>query len=124
MKLTAYVIKFKSWRANMTVKQMISVAFITIGLVASSQAGSFKAADESVSTDLCMAAISGNRAVMHNKVRASGLSLNYITENVQCNGENILSYVQQHGKNSAKMLKVLDRRDVEINIIDIARNSK
>lgn len=108
----------------MTVKKLVSIALVSIGLVASAQAGTFKAADGSVTTNLCLAAISGNRAVMHNEVKASGLSLNYIAENVQCNGENILSYVQQHGKNSAKMLKILDRRNVDVSISDIAMNTK
>ena len=108
----------------MTIKKVISVVLVMVAMATSAQAGSFKPADDSVTTDLCMAAISGNRAAMHNEVKASGLSLNYIAQNVQCNGENILSYVQQCGKNSAKMLKILDRRNVEVSISDIAMNTK
>jgi len=108
----------------MAVNRIISVVLVALGMVTSVQASSFQAADKSITTNLCMKAISGNRIMMLNEIKTSGLSLKYITANVQCNGENILSYVQQHGKNSEKMLKVLDRRNVEINITDIAVNSK
>jgi len=107
----------------MTVKKAFTIALISLGMATAAQAGSFTAADKSISTDLCMAAISGNRAEMHNEVKASGLSLKFIADNVKCNGENILSYVQQYGQNSAKMLKILDRRNVEVNITDIAMNN-
>ena len=107
----------------MNVKKILVATVITSGFVLSVQASDFKSVDKSGYTKLCMTAIQGNRAAMHNTIKASGLSHKFVAENVQCNGENILTFVQQHGKNASNMLKMLDRRSVGTSITDIAMNT-
>jgi hypothetical protein len=36
----------------------------------------------------------GNVAALHKKIKASGYSRKFITKNVQCNGESIVSFVE------------------------------
>ncbi|MEW6991804.1 DUF3718 domain-containing protein [Colwelliaceae bacterium 6441] len=107
----------------MNIKQIVVATLLTTGLSISAQASVLKAADHSLATDLCMTAASGNRAAMHSKMSALGASVKYITKSVQCNGENILAFVERHGKNSQNMLKILDRSSYQTTITDIAQNT-
>lgn len=97
--------------------------FIIGSTATMSQAKEVVAADNSNITQLCMTALSGNRAAMHNNIKSSGYSKSFIATNVQCNGVNIQTFVQQHGKNSAGMLRVLERREHKTSITDIAKNN-
>jgi hypothetical protein len=94
----------------MNIKKLAIVTMLILGVSATSQATEVKAADKSAMTNLCMTALSGNRAAMHNNIKASGYSKNYVAKNVNCNGINILAFIQQHGKNADAMLRILDRK--------------
>lgn len=107
----------------MSIKKILITGLMTTGLAISAQASDLKAADSSIATELCMTAVSGNRAAMLNQIEASGKSIKYLANNITCNGDNILAFVEQHGKNSQKMLKVLDRSSHGVSITDIAQNT-
>ncbi|MDG1750191.1 MAG: DUF3718 domain-containing protein [Thalassotalea sp.] len=107
----------------MDIKKIAILASMAVGLPFSVQASNLEAADSSIATELCLIAASGNRAAMFNVVKESGKSLNFIANNITCNGENILAFVEQRGKNSQNMLKVLDRSAHEVSITDIAKNT-
>ena len=111
---------FRSKR--MKIKSVGLVAILLSVVTLSSQAIELKAANESALTNLCMTALSGKRVAMHNAIKASGYSKNFIAKNLQCNGVNVLAYVEQYGKNSAVMLDVLHRSDANTSITDIAQN--
>lgn len=96
--------------------------FIISATATMSQANEIVAADNSNITQLCMTALSGNRAAMHNNIKSSGYSKSFIATNVQCNGVNILTFVQQYGKNADGMLRILDRSEHKTYITDIAKN--
>lgn len=107
----------------MNIKKILMTGLMATGLAVSAQASDLKAADSSIATELCMTAASGNRAAMFNKIEASGKSIKYLANNITCNGNNILAFVEQHGKNSQNMLKVLDRTSHGVSITDIAKNT-
>lgn len=107
----------------MNIKKIAIATVIAAGFVSGAQAGSLTAADKSITTNLCMTAAAGNRAAMHNKIKASGYSSKFVAKNVQCNGESILAFVDKHGKNSEKMLSILDRSSNEVSITDIAQHT-
>lgn len=104
----------------MGIKKVAVVALISSGLFFSVQATELIAADNSGYTNLCMTALEGNRAKMHNTIKASGYSSRFVTKNVQCNGESLLSFVESNGKNSSSMLKMLDRDNTSVSITDLA----
>ena len=106
----------------MNIKKVATV-IIALGLVSSANAGKLTAADKSITTDLCITAENGNRAAMHNTIKSSGYSSKFIVDKVQCNGESLLSFIEQNGKNSASMLKMLDRRQTQVKITDLANNT-
>jgi len=104
-------------------KAVILAALVVSSFTLSAQAKDFTAANNSIPTELCLTALSGNRAAMHNKITSSGYSKTYIAKNLQCNGENIVSFIAQNGRNSEKMLKILDRKGANVSITDLAMNS-
>jgi len=106
----------------MNIKKLATV-IIALGLVSSASAAKFSAIDKSITTDLCMTAASGNRAAMHNTMKSSGYSSKFIVNKVQCNGESLLSFIEHNGKNSASMLKMLERRKTSVTITDLASNT-
>jgi hypothetical protein len=111
----------------MNIKTILTVAVAISSLsVASAQAKSnktFTAADQTVSTKLCLTAISGNRPAMHSKMKDYGVSKRYVYNNVQCNEQALPIFVQNHGKNADAMLKMLTPRNTNVEIIDIAKNT-
>lgn len=107
----------------MTIKKIVIATLLTTTVSVSAQASELKAGDQSSETTLCLTAASGNRAAMHNEIKNSGKSLNYIANNITCNGENILAFVDKYGKNSENMLKALDRSTRHVSITDIAKSN-
>lgn len=108
---------------KMTVKKLALVTLLTSGFVMSVSANDFSAVDESVETHLCITAAEGNRAAMHVEMRNSGYSDKFIANKITCNGENILAFVEKHGKNPELMINMLDRRTRQTSITDIAKNT-
>ncbi|MCJ8320145.1 MAG: DUF3718 domain-containing protein [Colwellia sp.] len=106
----------------MNVKKLSIAVLMTTGLIASAQAADIKSANNSLSTKLCVAAAAGNRAAMHNEIKASGYSSNFVAKNVQCNGENIISFIEHNGKNADAMINKLDRTATNVTITDLAEN--
>jgi hypothetical protein len=105
----------------MGIKKLAILALIGSGLFFSVQANEFKSADNSRYTNLCMTAVEGNLAKMHNTIKSTGYSTKYVITKVQCNGEALLSFVENNGKNASSMLKMLDRDKTSVSITDLAK---
>jgi hypothetical protein len=104
----------------MGIKKVTVLVMISSCLFFTVQAAELKAADSSRYTNLCMTALEGNRAKMHNTIKSSGHSSKFVASKIQCNGESLLSFVERNGKNSASMLKMLDRTKTSVSITDLA----
>lgn len=93
-------------------------------LAFSSQAVELKAADNSTLTQLCMTAASGNRAAMHNAIKESAYSKQFIAKNVRCNSSDVISFVQQYGRNVDGIMKSLEIHGTSVSINDLAKLSR
>lgn len=107
----------------MNINNIVITTLVATSLSLSAQANDLKAADHTIETELCLTAASGNRAAMHNEIKSSGKSASFVAKHVTCNGENILAFIERHGKNSQNMLKTLERSKHQVSITDIAKNS-
>lgn len=107
----------------MSVKKLALVTLLTSSVAMSVGATEITAGDASIETNLCVTAAEGNRAAMHVEMRNSGYSNKFIASKITCNGENILAFVEKHGKNPEMMLNMLDKRTRQTSITDIAKNS-
>ncbi len=107
----------------MKVKILVLAIAILGATSLTSQAKDVIAADQSNLTQLCMSALTGNRAAMHNSIKASGYSRTFIAQNLQCNGMSLQAFVQQHGDNADAMLRMFDRKGYRTSITDLAKNS-
>ena len=106
---------------RMNFKRIVLSFFIVSTFTSVTQATEVIAADSSKFTKLCMVALNGNRAALHSNIKASGYSQDYIVSNLRCNGDNILTFVEQYGKNTDSMLRILNRGERSISITDIAK---
>jgi len=105
--------------------KLLTVAFLSGLLVSSANATEqFKAADQSVTSDICVTALSGNRAELYSKIRGLGYSRAFVTKHITCNDTPLLSFVEQHGKNSEAILDMMQPREFETSISDIAMYHK
>lgn len=107
----------------MNVKKIVIGTVMTLGLITSAQATQLVGVDESTATNLCVTAAAGNRAMMYNTIKSSGHSSKFIVNNIKCNGDNLLSFVEHNGKNSVSMLKMLHRANTSVTITDLAKNT-
>ena len=103
-----------------TVNKFALASVLTSCVVFSGQAIELKAGDNSSLTQLCLTAASGNRAATYNAIKATGYSHNFVMDNVRCNADDMISFVQQYGKNSEDMIRALQRRGTQVTISDLA----
>jgi len=106
----------------MNVKTIVLATIITSGAMGSAQAANLTAANGTGLTQLCITAASGSRAALHNIIMSSGYSKSFIAKNVQCNGSDIVSFIEQHGKNVKAMVHTVDRKSGTVQITDLAMN--
>ncbi len=107
----------------MNIKKIAIGFLMATGLIASTNAANVVAKDNSGLTQLCVTAAAGNIAAMHNKIRSSGYSHPFIAKNIQCNGENIISFIKNNGKNAEAMILSLERLRAKVISTAHAKNS-
>jgi len=105
-----------------TITKTLSLAIIMAsGLASSVQAQEVVAADNGKFTELCVTAATGNVAALHNKINESGYSRKFVAKNVQCNGENILSFIEYYGRNTSAMINDIDHKANEVKGLQVAK---
>ncbi|MBE0364616.1 hypothetical protein PULV_a2345 [Pseudoalteromonas ulvae UL12] len=87
----------------------IAAASFSMGAHAANITGT----NDSIETQLCVAAASGNNAKFHRAVRQSQQSIRFIGKSVACNGINIKDFAAMHGADviSAKLARYQDKTD-------------
>ena len=102
--------------------KVLATMTMPLAIAGMANASELVAADNSVSTKLCMAASQSSRITMLNAIKGSGLSKSYIIYNVKCNDQNITDFVALHGKSPIKMTTLLNqgRNKGHVTINDIA----
>lgn len=68
----------------------------------------FTPTDDSVTSNLCVTAASGNKWKFHNQIKASALDKKYVAEEMTCNGLTVSAFVDQYGKNGDSIKKYLN----------------
>ncbi len=61
------------------------------------------AADDVVTSDICVVAAEGSKMKLHKAIKDAGLSRDYVASNVQCNDMPIVEFVEQYGDNVASI---------------------
>lgn len=105
-----------------TLTKVLTTLTLSLTVAGMANASTLIAKDQSLTTELCMTAASGNRAKMHNTIKNSGYSKSYIYYNVKCNDQNITEFVAQHGNSPKQMNSMLSqgRTKGRVSINDIA----
>jgi len=102
--------------------KVLTTLTMSLTVVGMANASTLIAKDNSIATELCMKAASGNRVSMNNAILDSGLSRTFVVYNVKCNNTDITDFVEQYGKKPEKMNALLNRGRTEgdVTIHDLA----
>lgn len=103
-------------------KTLITSTFILL-TTGAAYASSLEAANNSKTTQICIAAAEGNKARLHIKIKESGLSKVFVANNVKCNDQDITSFVAIHGKDPVTINSILNkyRKDKNISQVNLAK---
>ena len=106
----------------------LTVVALTFGLASAANAAQYKAADNSLESELCVSAATSSKLKMHSDIkdfRSSALaSENYklVANKLYCNGMNIAEFAEQAGNfDVAEKLAKYRKGNVEIRDIAKAR---
>lgn len=84
-----------------TFTKTIVIAALTFSSIGFASATTeFVPADDYVTTKLCLVASQGNKAKLSRTIKDSGLSKRYVAQNVKCNEQNIVAFVEQYGNDA------------------------
>ncbi|WP_371376064.1 DUF3718 domain-containing protein [Thalassotalea aquiviva] len=102
-------------------KLMLIGLALSVPFVANAHSSSAKltAGDNSLATNLCMAALQGNSALMSNEIRSSGFSRKYVSQNISCNGLSLYEFAQTYADNPEALARSLYQPKTEISITDL-----
>jgi hypothetical protein len=92
-----------------TLTKVLTTLTLSLSISGIVNASTFIAKDNSITTELCMAAASGNRVAMHKAIQNSRLSKSYVVYNVKCNTQNITDFVSQYGKSPERMNTLINQ---------------
>lgn len=67
----------------------------------------FEKNDNSISTEICVAAVEGNVNQIRKFIKSPGLNKNLITKKLKCNGDSLHNFLIKHGQQSNKVAKYL-----------------
>jgi predicted RNase H-like nuclease len=71
----------------------------------------FEAADDAITSEICVIAANGNKMNLHKAIRDSGLTRGFVEDSVTCNQLPIVEFVEQYGENVAKINRYITAGD-------------
>lgn len=73
---------------------------LSLGLATAASANSaFVAADDNITSQICVVALEGSKAKLNRVLKQTRLTKQYVVDNVTCNGTPITEFVAQNGNN-------------------------
>ena len=105
-----------------TITKVLTTLTLSLSIAGMANASTFTAKDNSVTTELCMTAASGNRVAMSKAIKSSRINKSALVNKVKCNDQNITDFVAQYGNSPEKMNALLNRaiKKGSVTINDIA----
>jgi len=105
-----------------TFTKTLTTLTLSLSVLGMANASTFIAKDNSVTTELCMTAASGNRIAMSKAIKNSRISKLDLVNKVKCNEQNITDFVAQYGNSPTKMNLLINRsiKKGSVTINDIA----
>ncbi len=83
-----------------TFTKIIATSVLTLSSIGmASAATEYVAADDYVTSKLCVVATEGSKLKLSKAIEKTGLSKRFVVENVTCNNQELTTFVEQHGTN-------------------------
>ncbi len=89
-------------------KTIAIVGFTTLFAGTAMASPKIEAADNSLTSELCVLAAKGNKTKLHNHLKNSVVSKQYVANEMKCNGESVADFVDAYGQNSAAIKDYLN----------------
>lgn len=108
-----------------TLATTLTATVLTLSTIGTASAApNVVAADDYITSKICAAASGKSGIKLHKTIKDSGLSKKFIAQNVNCNDQNIVSFVQDHGAKPEKMVNMLTggQYKTSVTVIDLAAN--
>ena len=87
-----------------TLTKTFAIAALTVSSMGFAQANPILVpGDDYVTTELCLIASQGNKAKLVNAIKNAGLTKRYVAQNVKCNEQSFVDFVEQYGSNVSKI---------------------
>ncbi|MFT2091987.1 DUF3718 domain-containing protein [Paraglaciecola sp. 2405UD69-4] len=84
-----------------TFTKLLATATLTLGTITSASAATvLVAADDYVTSKLCVVATEGSKMRLSQAIKKTGLSKRDVANNVTCNDQDLISFVEQYGTNA------------------------
>jgi hypothetical protein len=107
------------------ITKTLTVIVLTLSTISVANAASkVVAADDYITSKICVAAVGESKIQLRNVIEDSGLNKRFVVKNITCNDQNILEFVQEYGEKPKKMVNVLTngKYNANVNITDLAAN--
>ena len=87
-----------------TLTKAIAITTLTLSSIGLASASNVMvAADNYVTSKLCVVASEGSKAKLSQAIKKTGLRKHYIATNVKCNELNLVNFIEQYGSNVEQM---------------------
>jgi hypothetical protein len=110
----------KAFNKALTTTAVFALTFAISAAPASAGDLTFSALDNSKASQLCLAAVQGNRPAMKHEIDMSKWSKQFVINNIQCNSMSIGSFVAKYSSESMQRLIPLG---TQVRVTDLAQNS-
>ncbi|MEP0356008.1 DUF3718 domain-containing protein [Paraglaciecola sp.] len=83
-----------------TFTKIIATSILTLSSIGMANAATeYVAADDYVTSKLCVVATEGSKMRLSQAIEKTGLTKRFVVENITCNNQNLITFVEQHGTN-------------------------
>ncbi|MFC3120770.1 DUF3718 domain-containing protein [Agaribacter flavus] len=91
-------------------KVITSLSLVAAFAFQASASHEFVAADTEAGTKICVAAVSGSKLKTIKAIKTAHVDKKYVVEKVTCNGQNIIDFITENGKNPDKIYGLLTNK--------------
>jgi len=88
---------------------LLTTSTLLLLTTAATNAQTFEATDDAISTQICIAAAEGNKARLNRTIANFRLNKTFVANKIKCNGQDITTFVAQHGKSSENIVAMLNK---------------
>ncbi len=92
-----------------TTTKILTTLALSLTIAGSVNANSFEATNNSITTQICIAAVEDNKSKLRNTIKENRLAKSYVSNEIKCNDLHIMEFVAKYSKSPAKINNLLSK---------------